>query len=208
MVAQNKPIIFVSLSGIDWRDQLCLAIDQDGDGNGHLLGWEGDSRNSDGTMSQAEYDDLVSGRVSTPDDLLRLCLGLNGGNPGLTSAKMVNCGQSLAKMGRMVDLMPNSFSRSAQSPQPASGATTALAINKVHNLVTTGNLVGNIFLLDNGVNRGDQIDFTNEGAGVGFAISGSIKDQANNVLRSLTLLAGQVFYFTATWNGNNWVVAQ
>lgn len=205
LIAQSKMLVFVSLSSFDWAQRLCLALEGDGDGNGALKAWEGAPALQQ-TCTQEEFDAIALNR--THDDYFRLAATLPGSNPGPCCLRAVNCGQTLATMGRYVDLLPNTFSRqvSVLSALGGPGGSTPLAVNTVYSLTAIPPSPYD-FVLNSGVAVGDQVDFTTEN--IGGAAEFNIRGPGNVLLKVYELAPGDlVRYFTAVWNGTAWEVKQ
>jgi hypothetical protein len=203
MVSPHKLNVLVSLASLLWYQRLSMATEGDGDGAGVLLGWEGAPLSQD-QVTQAELDTIL--REGTFDDLIGLAMTMAGTNPSPACLRMVNCGRSLATMGRIKDFFPNTFTRTVNAISAVGGSSQNLAINTVHNLtVTPGNAYS--FILNNGAAIGDQVDFTTENmpSGADFYIRAA----DNSILKQYNLATiDRVRYFTAVWTGTSWVVMQ
>lgn len=200
MVAQNL-MVAAALAALDWQQRLSHALQGDGAGAGQLLAREG-SPVENSTLTQAEFDALQA--AGTHDDFWRAISTLAGTAPDRVAMSVVNCGRSLALMGKLVDLLTNTYSRVVNVISAAGGSSQVLAVNQVHSL-TVIPPVDYEFTLANGAAYRDQIDFTNENMPSG-AIEIVIKQVNGNLLKAYDLAADETFYFTAVWDGSAWVV--
>lgn len=198
-------MVVASLAALAWFERLSRAMEGDGEEatfvQGQVLAHEGPLNGND-TMTQAAFDAVPL--EATWDDFLRALITLPTAGPERPALSLVNCGTSLAAMGKMGGLMPNAFSRVVNGITSQPGGGLSLAINQVHNIMTVPP-VNYIYTVPNGSTVRDQIDITNEGQTPG-AIQVSIRNAGGAVLASYVLNSGETFYFTAIWDGTAWKV--
>ncbi len=211
--ASSQSILFTVLNGFplidtlagrpDFSSRFAASMKFDGDA-GVLLVTDALPDANDYLFTQPFADALALGLV---DDLIFAATAIKGGNPGFFARRVMNCGQSLATMGRLPTLFPGVIPTAADTTTLA-GTITNQTITVFIPYVISATSTGQNIELGHGFGT-QQFDLTNEG------FSGSINTNINILsngvlLANITRAAGAApFYFTAKAmpNGYNWSVS-
>lgn len=199
MIAQSKMSVPFGLQTLPWQECLARALEGDGNGEGALFLWDGEPA-LNGVITQAEFDLIKSQR--TFDDFFRRAATLPKVLPGPVCIRAANCGQTLATMGRFRDFLPNTFSRSVVvlSALGGAGGSTPLSVNTVYSLTVTPPSPYD-FILNSGVEWGDQIDFTTENIPASGADFRLLAPDLTVLKHYQLESSDRVRYFTAVWEG-------